>query len=101
MNDPQVGFVGLGVMGLPMAANLARAGYALTVCDRDPAAIERAAAAIPGVAAAHTPEEVARASTVVVDHVAVRQIRAGSGSWGRGAHLRIREGERAPGHLLV
>ena len=27
MSNPTVGFVGLGVMGLPMAQNLARAGY--------------------------------------------------------------------------
>src|SRR5262249_2901665 len=32
--DPTVGFVGLGVMGLPMARNLAAAGYALTVTSR-------------------------------------------------------------------
>jgi 3-hydroxyisobutyrate dehydrogenase len=66
VNDPRVGFVGLGVMGLPMAANLARAGYTLTVYDADPAALERATAAIPGVATARTPGEVARASTIVV-----------------------------------
>jgi 3-hydroxyisobutyrate dehydrogenase len=66
VHDHHVGFVGLGVMGLPMAVNLARAGYALTVYDKDPAALDRAAAAIPGAVAAATPVEVARASSIVV-----------------------------------
>jgi 3-hydroxyisobutyrate dehydrogenase len=34
-NDETVGFVGLGRMGRPMAANLARAGYRLVVRDAD------------------------------------------------------------------
>ena len=36
---PRIGFVGLGVMGRPMAANLVRAGYACTVYDINPAAM--------------------------------------------------------------
>jgi 3-hydroxyisobutyrate dehydrogenase-like beta-hydroxyacid dehydrogenase len=39
-----VGYVGLGVMGLPYAAHLQRAGHRVTVFDRDPAAMERARA---------------------------------------------------------
>lgn len=31
---PRIGFIGLGIMGLPMAMNLARAGYQLTVNTR-------------------------------------------------------------------
>ena len=34
---PTVGFVGLGRMGLPMAANLLKAGFSVVGCDRDPA----------------------------------------------------------------
>ncbi|HEY7556771.1 MAG TPA: NAD(P)-binding domain-containing protein, partial [Candidatus Binatia bacterium] len=30
---PKIGFIGLGAMGKPMAANIARAGFELTVCD--------------------------------------------------------------------
>ena len=48
MSKPPIGFVGLGVMGLPMAVNLSRAGYSLTVYDKDPAAAERAAESHPG-----------------------------------------------------
>ena len=33
----RVGFVGLGLMGGPMAANVARAGYPLTAFNRSPA----------------------------------------------------------------
>ena len=31
-----IGFIGLGIMGNPMASNLLRAGYAVTVCGRKP-----------------------------------------------------------------
>jgi 3-hydroxyisobutyrate dehydrogenase len=66
VSDLAVGFVGLGIMGLPMAANLSGAGYSLTLYDKDPAAMERAAAAVPGAKMASSPTEVARASTMVV-----------------------------------
>ncbi|HTB68562.1 MAG TPA: NAD(P)-dependent oxidoreductase [Steroidobacteraceae bacterium] len=39
-----IGFVGLGAMGRPMAAHVARAGHALTVFDVDMAAAQRLAA---------------------------------------------------------
>lgn len=39
-----VGFVGLGVMGLPFAAHLVEAGHRVVVFDRDPAAMARATA---------------------------------------------------------
>ena len=32
----KIGFVGIGAMGTPMAANLARAGYKLVIYDIDP-----------------------------------------------------------------
>ncbi len=34
MNPVRLGFVGLGNMGGPMAANIARAGFGLTVYDK-------------------------------------------------------------------
>lgn len=40
-----IGFVGLGRMGLPMAANLVRAGFEVTGVDVSDGAVERAAAA--------------------------------------------------------
>jgi 3-hydroxyisobutyrate dehydrogenase len=42
-----IGFIGLGAMGRPMAGNLARAGFALTVFDADAAAAQRLAAEHP------------------------------------------------------
>ena len=35
MNDPLIGFIGLGNMGNPMAANLLKAGYKVSVFDRE------------------------------------------------------------------
>ncbi|MBN1631104.1 MAG: NAD(P)-dependent oxidoreductase [Thermoleophilia bacterium] len=66
MSNPPLGFVGLGVMGLPMAQNLSQAGYPVTVFDIDPAAVQRAVDTIAGVKAAQSPAEVARASEMVV-----------------------------------
>lgn len=45
LNPPvDIGFIGLGRMGTPMAGRLAAAGYHLHVFDQDPAAVERFAA---------------------------------------------------------
>lgn len=60
-----IGFIGLGVMGAPMATHLARAGHQLTLLDLDTAATQRLAAEIGGKAAA-TPRAVAQASEVVI-----------------------------------
>ena len=53
-----VGFIGLGTMGGPMAANLAKAGVPLVVYDAS-AAAAAAAATQPGVTVAASPSEVA------------------------------------------
>jgi L-threonate 2-dehydrogenase len=58
-NKPRIGFVGLGVMGRPMAANLVRAGYPCTVYDINPAAIAHLASLGAGPA-----EAAAEAATV-------------------------------------
>jgi 3-hydroxyisobutyrate dehydrogenase len=62
----RIGFIGLGVMGAPMAGHLATAGHALTVLDVDRAKAERLAAAHPGVRIAAAPREVAANSDTVV-----------------------------------
>lgn len=41
----KIGFIGLGIMGRPMAKNLLRAGHALTVCDHHPEHVAELAAA--------------------------------------------------------
>jgi 3-hydroxyisobutyrate dehydrogenase len=48
----RVGFIGLGNMGEPMAANLLRAGHTLTVHDVDPARVQHFVAQHGGKAAA-------------------------------------------------
>jgi len=64
---PAVGFIGIGAMGEPMALNLIKAGYHLTVYARR---AEAAAALVKaGAALAATPAEVARASAIVVTMV--------------------------------
>ncbi|HUQ16526.1 MAG TPA: NAD(P)-binding domain-containing protein, partial [Candidatus Saccharimonadales bacterium] len=60
----RVGFIGLGVMGRPMALNLAKAGHALTVFDLDPAAVGAIVAA--GARAAATARDAAAGQDVVV-----------------------------------
>lgn len=62
----RVGFIGLGVMGTPMAGHLAKAGYPLTVLDVDAARVEALKARHGGVDAAASPREVAASSDVVV-----------------------------------
>jgi 2-hydroxy-3-oxopropionate reductase len=65
MSAPErIGFIGLGIMGRPMARNLLRAGYPLTVANRSRAAVDELAAA--GARPAATPAEVASASDIVI-----------------------------------
>jgi 2-hydroxy-3-oxopropionate reductase len=59
-----IGFIGLGVMGKPMAKHLAAAGYKLTVHNRSQPAVDELVAA--GATAAASPAAVARVSTVVI-----------------------------------
>ena len=60
----KLGFVGLGTMGAAMAANLARAGFPLTVWNRTPG---RAGPLVAlGAVEAGSPRELAQASDVVV-----------------------------------
>ena len=56
-----VGFIGLGLMGRPMAKNLLKAGYPLVVHNRSPAPVDDLVAA--GAFRAASPTEVARRAT--------------------------------------
>ena len=60
----KVGFIGLGVMGSPMALNILKGGHELTVYDRSAEAVARLTAA--GAKAAASPSEVGAASDIVV-----------------------------------
>ncbi|RYF73129.1 MAG: NAD(P)-dependent oxidoreductase, partial [Comamonadaceae bacterium] len=59
-----IGFIGLGVMGLPMALNLARANTPLWVWNRSPDKCETLRAA--GAQVASTPAEVCENAQVII-----------------------------------
>lgn len=61
---PAIGFIGLGTMGGPMARNVLKGGYRMTVYNINPKAVERLVQA--GATAAESPREVAAASDVVI-----------------------------------
>ena len=65
MNELTVGFVGLGNMGWPMAANLHSAGFSLVVRDADAARQARFAAEHPDALTADSPAAFAVADIVV------------------------------------
>jgi len=67
MSD-SVGFIGLGIMGRPMARNLRRAGHALCVHARRADSVEPLVAA--GASACTSPAEVARQAGIVFSMVA-------------------------------
>jgi 3-hydroxyisobutyrate dehydrogenase-like beta-hydroxyacid dehydrogenase len=66
---PSLGFVGLGVMGRPMAAHLGAAGHAMTLFDIAPGRAADVAATLAGAHAARTPAELAARSDIVVTMV--------------------------------
>jgi len=67
MSNERIGFVGLGMMGLPMAKNLVEAGYTVTVFDLDAGAIEEAQRF--GASPASTGAEVAAQSDIIITMV--------------------------------
>jgi 3-hydroxyisobutyrate dehydrogenase len=62
---PTIGFIGLGMMGMPMATRLAAAGHRLLVADTAAAAVQRFLQANPTAAQAARLEEFAGASVVI------------------------------------
>ena len=59
-----IGFVGLGIMGRPMARNLSKAGFSLVVHNRSQGAVDELVTA--GAKAAGSSEEVARQAEVII-----------------------------------
>ena len=84
----EVGFIGLGIMGRPMALNLVRAGHALHVWTRRPRSMAPLLEA--GATGHDSAADVARASTVVISMVAdapdVEQVALGLNGVADGAH---------------
>lgn len=89
MDKERIGFVGLGIMGGPMAANIARAGFPLTVWNRSP---QRADPLVElGAVFADSPAAVADASDIVISCVSdssdVQEVVLGPGGIAEGARV--------------
>lgn len=64
---PRIGFIGLGVMGKPMAKNLLAAGYPMTVWNRTRSKMDELLTL--GAKGANSPKEVAENSDIVITMV--------------------------------
>ena len=87
MGGERIGFLGLGTMGAAMAANLARAGFAVTAWNRSP---DRAPALDGlGVGRSTSPADVARSTDIIVvcvsDTPDVEAVLFGDGGLAEGA----------------
>ena len=86
----RIGFIGLGVMGGPMATHLSRAGHTLTLLDSDAARAQALAATLQATAV-ETPAAVAAASELIVtmlpDGQVVQTVAFGAGGLFEGLQL--------------
>jgi 3-hydroxyisobutyrate dehydrogenase len=101
----RVGFAGLGRMGVPMASNLARAGFQLTLWNRSTATAEQLAAATNAEVSA-TPRDLAEGCDVVItmlaDDLASEQVHHGADGLlaaNCGARHLIEMGTLSPQHV--
>ncbi len=87
----RVGFVGLGIMGAPMARNALKAGFPVTVTNRTPGRAKPLEEA--GATAVRTPREVAERSDLVVTMVTsspdVEAVTFGPDGVASGAHANL------------
>jgi 2-hydroxy-3-oxopropionate reductase len=65
MAEP-IGFIGLGIMGKPMARNLVSAGYELVIHNRSRAVVEELTGEYPQITAAANPREVAERTASII-----------------------------------
>lgn len=61
-----IGFIGLGIMGKPMARNLAKAGFKLVIHNRSRGAVDELVAESDAFTAANSPREVAEQAKIVI-----------------------------------
>lgn len=84
----KIGFIGLGIMGKPMAKNLVKAGYQLLVNDFNKASVEELKAL--GAEVCSTNKEIAEKSDVVITMLPnsphVKEVALGEGGLVEGAH---------------
>lgn len=64
MTQPTIGFIGLGIMGKPMAKNLLKAGFPLVVLNRSRGPVDELVAL--GASAGTSPRDVASRSEIVI-----------------------------------
>jgi 2-hydroxy-3-oxopropionate reductase len=64
-----IGFIGLGIMGKPMARNLSKAGFNLVLHSRTRASVDEMVAELPNARAAGSPAEVAAHADTVITMV--------------------------------
>ena len=88
---PRVGFIGLGRMGFPMAANIAAAGFPLSVWNRTASKAE-ALAAQTGAAAAPSPAALAGSVDVLITMVSDGRVLLDLYTGGGGVCGALREG---------
>ncbi|MXZ11521.1 MAG: 2-hydroxy-3-oxopropionate reductase [Gemmatimonadetes bacterium] len=88
MSKPKIGFIGLGIMGKPMAGHLIDAGYELVVHNRNRDAVDELVGR--GATEAHSGKEVAEQSDIVLtmlpDSPDVESVALGEGGIIEGAH---------------
>ena len=88
MSNPKVGFIGLGIMGKPMAGHLIDARYDLVVHNRNRDAVDELVG--KGAAEAHSGKEVAEQSDIVItmlpDSPDVESVALGEGGIIEGTH---------------
>jgi 3-hydroxyisobutyrate dehydrogenase len=66
MSKPDIGFIGLGIMGEPMAGHLANAGYRVAVYDIDRSSCEKTAQKYPNTVIKDSPLAVGEAAEIVI-----------------------------------
>ena len=64
MMTPRIGFIGLGIMGKPMARNLIKAGFPLTVHNRSRSKVDELVK--EGATAAVSPRDVAAGVDIII-----------------------------------
>ncbi len=62
----RIGFIGLGIMGKPMARNLAKAGYELVIYNRSRDDVDELLRESPAFHAASSPRDVAKQAKIVI-----------------------------------
>ena len=89
----RVGFIGLGIMGKPMAANLLTAGFPLTVHSRSPGPVDELVERRRRRGRRRRPRSHARATssiTMLPDTPDVEDVLLGGGGRDRGRDRRVR-----------